>query len=212
MTAQRMAQVRSSLVGFKDDDLGLFGPIRELFDTGWTGDLASEKGKSFFGADVLQSASSRQWELSENLLTHAIDELRAQINVHATLGQVVYDCYEAMAKKTHLSIEVGVLQSIADVIGSIGLLVRLPGIPNATGWAAGMITKGGDFKITISWDSIANSNDIAAWTSDLLGGVDTAESGLEDVRSELQGVLVGRLGNVEIGSTDFIPGEGYQDE
>jgi len=212
LTAQRIAKARDSLMGFKDDELGLFGNIRELFDTHWTGDLASEKGKTYFGADVLKNAASKQWELAENLRDHAVDEVRAQVTVHSTLGMAVHDCYEAMAKKTHLSIQAGVLQTIADVVGTIGVLVKLPGAANVTSWASGMITKGGDFKVTVTWENVASTNDIEAWTKDLTDGVDTAEGKLDEIRSELQSILTGRLGNVNIGSTEYIPGEGYQDD
>ncbi|MFG3341970.1 hypothetical protein [Glycomyces sp. NPDC048151] len=212
-TAQRISKAHASLEGFSDDELGLFGTISELFESHWTGDLASDKGQRFFGADVLKGAAGRQWEIAEVLRSHAADEVRAQVTVHATLGMAVYDTYEAMAKKTHLnSIEYGVLQTIADAVGTIGLVFKLPGVANATSWASGMITKAGDFKITISRENIASTNDIAAWTADLVEGVDTAESGLEEVRTELSDGLTRYLGNIDVLNVDYIPGEGYQDE
>jgi hypothetical protein len=124
----------------------------------------------------------------------------------------VYDSYKAMAEKTHLSLNIGVLQSIADVIGTIGLLGKVPGLANATGWLAGMITKGGDFKITVTWENIATSDDIQKWTSDLLGAANTAESEIKAQREDLEADLQGFLAGTDIGSVAYIPGEGYQDE
>ncbi|MCD0442353.1 hypothetical protein LO763_01765 [Glycomyces sp. A-F 0318] len=212
LTAQRMVGVEAALRTFSQDELGLFGSIRELFETHWTGDLASDKGHRYFGADVMAGASQQQTNLAAILLNYAIDELRAQVVVHATLGQAVYDSYKAMAEKTHLSLDIGVLQSIADVIGTIGLLDKVPGLANATGWLSSMTTKQGDFKITVTWENVATSDDIQKWTADLLGAVDTSESGIKAQREALGAQLQGFTAGTNIGSVTYIPGEGYQDE
>jgi hypothetical protein len=212
LTAQRITGVESALRSFTEDELGLFGYIRELFETHWTGDLASDKGRRYFGADVIAEASQQQTNMAVSLSGFAADEIRAQVVVLSTLGQTVYDCYKAMAEKTHLSLDIGVLQSIADLIGTIGLLGGVPGLVNATGWLAGMITKQGDFKITVTWENIASSNDIQKWTADLLGAVDTAESEIKTQRESLEAKLQGFTAVTDIGSVTYIPGEGYQDE
>jgi hypothetical protein len=81
LTAQRMSAVESALRSFTEDELGLFGKIRELFETHWTGDLASDKGRRYFGADVIAGASQQQTNLAVNLLNYAVDEVRAQVVV-----------------------------------------------------------------------------------------------------------------------------------
>src|SRR5690606_4453746 len=96
--------------------------------------------------------------------------------------------YVVMSEKTHLSIDIGVLQGLADTLSTVGVFLgkAMPGSANVVGWAASMLTKKGDFVITVSFDQVASSDDIDAWTDDLTQAVADAEDEIKGLREELE--------------------------
>lgn len=221
-TARKLKIAKQMLAAFSlndDPDKGdsgidfgtTFSDINELFETDWTGDEASRKGEEYFGSTVIKDAANELWIMTDAALGKAVDDIRAQITLYGSLGQTIIDTYEEMAKKTHLSMNIGVLQGLADTISTVGLWAGkvVPGVANATGWVSSMVTKAGDLVITISWDGVANSNDIEEWTSDFLDAADTVEEEIKGTREDLSdlGVYSSRAASLQ-----FIPGEGYQDD
>lgn len=132
---------------------------------GWKQEASFVSSPTRVWARLIPCAGSKTADI---LLASAVDDVRTQITLYAALGQMVYDTYVAMSEKTPVSSNIGVPQSLADGISTIGLFLGkfMPGTANAVGWAAGVLTKKGDFIITLSRDQMASSDDIEAWTDD----------------------------------------------
>jgi hypothetical protein len=200
LTARRMRTAKQMLAAFSRNgaDPGGFSQslnfeqsfhsLDELFESEWIGDEASRKGQKYFGGSTIRNGSAHQWTMADALLMSAVDDIRAQATLYVTLGQIVYDTYVVMSEKTHLSIDIGVLQGLADTLSTVGVFLgkAMPGSANVVGWAASMLTKKGDFVITVSFDQVASSDDIDAWTDDLTQAVADAEDEIKGLREELE--------------------------
>jgi hypothetical protein len=211
-TANAMKRTQQLLASLPSTHNSHLEAIGQLFETDWTGDQASAKGNEFFGRDVLVAANANQNELSTHLWNYATDDIRLHIALHASLAQTLYDCYNKMAEKTHLSLDVGVLQFLADALTIAGLVpVAQPYAAAATGFVLWLVTKTGDYVITTTWENVVSTNEVEKWKADLLKAADDAETALTDGRESLEADLATKLATVDISRPEFIPGEGYQD-